>query len=108
MQQVVRIEHCCCIWVSDGENGQIPPFCKICSKKALFHNLLVIYHFSSTRVCKHCCCIWVFDGENGQIPPFCKICSKKALFHNLLVIYHFSSTRVLQTRVLNGTRVYET
>ena len=29
-----------------GENGQIPPFCKICSKKALFWNLLVIYHFS--------------------------------------------------------------
>ena len=47
-------------------------------------------------------------GENGQIPPFSEICSKKALFHNLLVIYHFSSTRVLQTRVLNGTRVYET
>ena len=32
------------------ENGQIPPFCKICSKKALFQNLLVIYHFSATQV----------------------------------------------------------
>ena len=38
-----------CQW---GENGQIPPFCKICSKKALFWNLLVIYHFSSIELYK--------------------------------------------------------
>ena len=32
------------------KNGQIPQFCTICSKKALFRNYLVIYHFSSTWV----------------------------------------------------------
>jgi len=35
-----------------GENGLIPPFCKICSKKALFQNLLVIYHFLVLKLYK--------------------------------------------------------
>ena len=33
-----------------GENGQIPPFSKICSKKTLFRNLLGKYHFYGTQV----------------------------------------------------------
>ena len=32
-----------------GENGQIPPFSEICSKKALFQNKMEIYHFLCTR-----------------------------------------------------------
>ena len=31
-----------------GENGQIPQFSKICSKKALFQNFLGKYHFYGT------------------------------------------------------------
>ena len=33
-----------------GENGQIPPFGKICGKLVLFQKYLVTYHFFSTRV----------------------------------------------------------
>ena len=38
------------IYLIIGENKQIPPFLEICSKKALFQNLLGKYHFYGIRV----------------------------------------------------------
>ena len=78
-----------------GQNGQIPPFSEICSKKTLFWNYIGKYHF-----------LWYSSFLNSSSQKFCHRGTAEVEIGQLKKIMWYSSM-VNSSTMQHNTRVYQ-